>query len=133
VLLGIIGANALAAGQIAFSCMTVPFMVVYALSTAASMRVAHGIGIGSVSAARQAGWISIGFGICYMGAVAVVLWLFPDLLARLFLSADDPAAAEVARLAASFLAVAAVFQIFDGIQVVVVGALRGLRDTAVPF
>lgn len=133
VLLGVIGANALAAGQIAFNCMTVPFMVVYALGTAASVRVAHGVGIGSMTAARQAGRLSIGFGLCYMAGVAVVLWLFPDQLAGLFLDADDPNAAEVARLAGTFLAVAAVFQVFDGTQVVVVGALRGLKDTAVPF
>ncbi len=133
VLLGVIGANALAAGQIAFNCMTVPFMVVYALSTAASVRVAHGIGRGNMTAARQAGRLSIGYGLCYMAAVAVVLWLFPGLLAGLFLDAGDPNAAEVAGLAASFLAVAAVFQIFDGTQVVVVGVLRGYKDTAVPF
>jgi MATE family multidrug resistance protein len=133
VLLGVIGANALAAGQIAFNCITVPFMVVYALSTAASVRVAHGVGSGSMAAARQAGGLSIGYGFCYMAGVAVILWLFPDLLSGLFLEPDNPNSDEVARLAASFLAVAAVFQIFDGTQVVVIGALRGLRDTAVPF
>lgn len=133
VLLGVIGANALAAGQIAFSCITVPFMVVYALSTAASVRVAHGVGSGSMPAARQAGALSIGYGFGYMACVAVALWLFPDLLAGLFLEADNPNSAEVARLAASFLAVAAVFQVFDGTQIVVIGALRGLKDTTVPF
>lgn len=133
VLLGVIGANALAAGQIAFNCITVPFMVVYALSTAASVRVAHGVGSGSMTAARQAGRLSIAFGLCYMAAVAVVLWLFPDLLAGLFLEDANPDSEEVAQLAAAFLAIAAVFQIFDGTQIVVVGALRGLKDTTVPF
>jgi MATE family multidrug resistance protein len=133
VLLGVIGANALAAGQIAFSCITVPFMVVYALSTAASVRVAHGVGSGSMTAAQQAGRLSIAFGLCYMAAVAVVLWLFPDLLAGLFLEDANPDSAEVAGLAAAFLAIAAVFQIFDGTQIVVIGALRGFKDTTVPF
>ncbi len=133
VLLGVIGANELAAGQIAFSCITVPFMVVYALSTAASVRVAHGVGIGSLAASRQAGRLSIGYGFCYMICVAMVLWLFPEFLAGLILNADTPDAVEVVRLAASFLAVAAVFQIFDGTQVVVVGVLRGYKDTTGPF
>lgn len=133
VLLGVISAQALAAGQIAFNCITVPFMVVYALSTAASVRVAHGVGIGSMTAARQAGHLSIAYALCYMAGVAVVLWLFPDLLAGLFLDSADPDAAEVTRLAGAFLAIAAVFQVFDGTQVVVIGALRGLKDTAVPF
>ena len=133
VLLGVIGADALAAGQIAFNCITVPFMVVYALSTAASVRVAHGVGTGSMAAARQAGRLSIGYGLGYMACVAVLLWLFPDLLAGMFLEAENPNSAEVARLAASFLAVAAVFQVFDGTQIVVIGALRGYKDTTVPF
>ena len=133
VLLGVIGANALAAGQIAFNCITVPFMVVYALSTAASVRVAHGVGSGSMVAARQAGRLSIGYALCYMACVAVALWLLPDLLASLFLDAEDPNAAEVAQLAGAFLAIAAVFQVFDGTQIVVICALRGLKDTTVPF
>lgn len=133
VLLGVIGATALAAGQIAFSCMTVPFMVVYALSTAASVRVAHGVGIGSMAAARQAGRLSIGYGFAYMLCVALVLWLFPEFLAGLFLDNEAPDSAEVLALAGAFLAIAAVFQVFDGTQFILLGALRGLKDTAVPF
>jgi MATE family multidrug resistance protein len=133
VLLGVIGANELAAGQIAFTCTTVAFMVVYALSTAASVRVAHGVGSNDLTGARQAGRLAIGYGTCYMIGVAVMLWLFPETLAGLILNADTSDAAEVVRIAAAFLAVAAVFQIVDGIQVVVVGALRGYKDTTVPF
>jgi MATE family multidrug resistance protein len=133
VLLGVIGTTELAAGQIAYNCITVPFMVVAALSTAASVRVAHGMGVGSAAAARQAGRLSIGFGICYMALIALVFWLMPEQLAALFLAADDPYAAEVSATAAAFLSVAAVFQIFDGTQVITVGALRGVKDTTSPF
>jgi MATE family multidrug resistance protein len=133
VLLGIIGTTALAAGQIAYNCMTMPFMVVAALSAAASVRVAHGVGIGSPAAARRAGKFSICFGIGYMALIALAFWLFPEQLAALFVDSGDADAREVIVLAASFLGVAAVFQIFDGTQVITVGALRGVRDTTGPF
>ncbi len=132
-LMGTLGAVALAANQIAYSVMAVLFMIPAAIGQAATMRVAFGIGAGSIPAARQAGLLSIAFSAVYMAAMAALLWMMPRTTAGLFLDAGDPANAETLALAAVLLGFAAIFQVVDGIQVTAVGALRGLRDTAIPF
>ena len=68
-----------------------------------------------------------------MGVMALTMMLFPHTLIGLFLDRTDPANAEVIRLAVSFLAVAALFQVFDGAQAIAAGMLRGLQDTRVPM
>jgi MATE family multidrug resistance protein len=69
----------------------------------------------------------------FMAAMAVLMWLSPELLIALFIDRDSAVNAEVVRLAVSFLAIAALFQIVDGAQVVGAGMLRGLHDTSVPM
>ena len=133
VLMGVLGATALAASQIAVVSASVAFMIPAAISQAATIRVAHGIGGGSVAAARQAGYLSILLGAAFMALVSVVMWLFPEAIAAVYLDTGDPANADTLALAAVLLAITAVFQIVDGIQVVATGALRGLKDTTVPF
>lgn len=68
-----------------------------------------------------------------MSATAVVLWAWGRPIAGLFLDLSVPANAAVALVAVEFLAVAAVFQVFDGSQTIAMGALRGLKDTRVPM
>jgi MATE family multidrug resistance protein len=65
--------------------------------------------------------------------MATVMWTAPAAIAGLFIDATDPANAPVVRAAVTFLAVAALFQIFDGGQVIGAGALRGLKDTRWPM
>jgi MATE family multidrug resistance protein len=65
--------------------------------------------------------------------MAIVMLLLPHPLIRLFLDSADPQSAPVIPLALSFLFLAALFQIFDGAQVVGAGMLRGLHDTRVPM
>jgi MATE family multidrug resistance protein len=132
-LIGTLGAAALAANQIAFSICAISFMIPAAIGQAATMRVAYGMGAGSVPAARQAGFIAIGFSAGYMALMAVLLWLFSREVASLYLDRADPANAGSLALAAVLVGIAAVFQIVDGVQVTAVGALRGIKDTTVPF
>ena len=68
-----------------------------------------------------------------MLATATVMWTAPEAIVGLFIDAGDPANAAVVRAAVTFLAVAALFQIFDGGQVIGAGALRGLKDTRWPM
>jgi MATE family multidrug resistance protein len=69
----------------------------------------------------------------FMSLMALVMWTLPQTIAGLFIDAGDPANAAVLRLAVTFLGIAALFQIFDGGQVIGAGALRGLKDTRWPM
>lgn len=64
---------------------------------------------------------------------ALVLWLFPEPIVGLFIDVDDPGNARVVAIAVSLTSIAAIFQLFDGLQVVALWCLRGLRDTLVPM
>jgi MATE family multidrug resistance protein len=68
-----------------------------------------------------------------MAVAAVVFWTLPNLLVSLYLDVSAPGNTDVVRLAVSLLGVAAVFQVFDGVQVAASGALQGLKDTRVPM
>ncbi|HSV29789.1 MAG TPA: MATE family efflux transporter, partial [Candidatus Omnitrophota bacterium] len=72
-------------------------------------------------------------GVGFMAVMAAMLTGFPMPLIDAFLDFADPATAPVVAHAVTFLAVAAIFQIADGAQVVGAGALRGLKDTKVPM
>ena len=68
-----------------------------------------------------------------MLAMAAVMWTAPGAIVGLFIDAPEPANAAVVRAAVIFLAIAALFQLFDGGQVIGAGALRGLKDTRWPM
>ena len=68
-----------------------------------------------------------------MGAAAVVLWSAPDAIVAVYVDIADPANRETVEIVRRLLAIAAVFQVFDGMQVIAAGVLRGYRDTLVPM
>lgn len=122
------GAVPLAAHQIAISAASFSFMAPLGISSAAAVRVGQAVGRKDASAARRAGWTAIGTGGCAMVAFALAFLLLGNEIARVFTD-EQP----VIHLAASILSVAALFQLFDGTQIVAVGALRGLGETRLPF
>jgi MATE family multidrug resistance protein len=126
-MMGWLGATALAAHQIALSCAAFTFMFPLGLSMAVSMRIGRAIGEGRVSALRPIGLGAQAMSVLVMGSFAVVFAIAGETLAGWFVSDS-----EVVALATKLLVVAAVFQLFDGSQVVGVGALRGLADVKVP-
>lgn len=126
-MMGWLGATALAAHQIALSCASLTFMVPLGLSMAASIRISKALGSGRSDALRAIGFGVLGLSGVIMLVFAVVFMMGGALLARGF-TAD----AAVITLAAQLLVVAALFQMFDGTQVVAAGALRGLTDVKVP-
>lgn len=127
VMIGWMGATALAAHQIALSCAAFMFMFPLGISMAVSMRVAKAVGEGRGEALRRIGLGALGVACLIMSTSAVGFAWGGEWLARGFVT--DP---EVIALAARLLVVAAFFQLFDGTQVVFIGALRGLADTRVP-
>jgi MATE family multidrug resistance protein len=131
-LMGMISADALAAHAVALQIAALSFMVPWGFAQAATVRVGRHLGEGDRLAIGRAGWIAFVLGVCFMAVMALLIWLFPRELMTLFLD-DTPANARVIGLGVSFLALAALFQIFDGAQVVGAGMLRGLHDTRVPM
>ncbi len=132
-MVGWLGPITLAGHTIALQCAAVAFMVPLGIAQAGTVRVGIAAGRRDRAGIGRAGWTAFAMGIVFMCLPALIFWLFPDQLARLFITAEDPDAATVLGIAASLLAVAAVFQLFDGAQVVGLGVLRGLNDTRVPL
>ena len=133
ILMGVIGATALAANQIVITVIAMTFVVSMALGEAAAIRVAFGMGAGDPAQSRRAGLLGITIGALFMAAAALVLLTAPETLTGLFLDLDDPANREVVELTASLFVIAALFQISDGVQAISSRALRGLRDTFTPM
>lgn len=131
-LMGLVGEAALAAHAIALQIAALSFMVPWGIAQAATVRVGVMLGRGDTGGIARAGWTAWAMGTGFMSVMAIFLFLFPEQLIGLFL-ADTPDNAEVLRLGASFLVIAAIFQIVDGAQVVGAGVLRGLHDTRVPM
>ncbi|PTD22921.1 MATE family efflux transporter [Sphingomonas fennica] len=132
-LMGLLGQDPLAAHAIAIQIASVTFMVPLGLAQAATVRVGLAVGRRDRIAMGRAGWTAWAMGVGFMGLTAILMITAPRLLIGIFLDAHNPANAEVVRLAISYLALAALFQIVDGAQAVGAGMLRGLHDTTVPM
>ncbi len=123
-----LGPIPLAGHQIALNCAALTFMVPLGISSAAAVRVGQELGRRDPDAARRAGWSAIFIGVGFMACSGAVFVSIPKFIARLF--TPDPA---VIRVGAQLLLVAAAFQLFDGLQTVATGALRGAADTRTPM
>ena len=126
-LMGLLGTTQMAAHQIAINLASFTFMVPLGVSTATAVMVGHAIGAGDETRARRAAIAGIIIGTAFMCASALVFRLFPGGLARAY--TGDVA---VVTLAATLIPIAGVFQVFDGIQAVAAGVLRGIGDTHAP-
>jgi len=117
-----------AAHQIALNLAGVAFMIPLGLGSAGAVRVGHAVGAGDRPRASAAGWTAILLGAGFTAVAAGVFILVPRQLIGLF-SKD----ADVLSVGSSLLFLAAVFQLFDGIQGVITGTLRGIGDTRTPM
>jgi len=133
ILMGLLGAAALGAHQLVLNCASITFMVPLGLSQAATVRVAYELGAGRAFAARQAGFTALALGTLFMGATAVVLWTFPQAIIAVYVDIAEPANRDVVQIARRLIAIAALFQVVDGMQVIAAGALRGYKDTMTPM
>jgi MATE family multidrug resistance protein len=132
-LMGWIGATALAAHQIALQVATILFMVPFGISLAATVRVGHAVGRRDAVAVRRAGFGAIVLGGVLMVAMTAIVVALRHDIPLLFLGGDAPADTDTARLCATLLLIGASFFITDGVQGIAAGALRGLNDTRVPM
>ena len=123
-----LGAVQLAGHQIALNTVAFTYMVPLGLSSAAAVRVGQAIGRRDPIAARNAGNTTILLGGSFMACMSVALLVFPRYVARLYTTDEI-----VIHTAITLLAAGAAFQLFDGIQCVATGALRGSGDTRTPM
>lgn len=128
VLAGRLNPSSLAAHQIAINIASLTFMVPYGISSAGAVRVGHAIGGGDFAGAARAGWMALLFGTSFMLCAAAVFVSLGRPIIGSF--TGDPA---VLGVGVSLLAIAAIFQLFDGLQGVATGILRGLGDTHTPM
>jgi MATE family multidrug resistance protein len=131
-LIGTFGATPLAAHQISMSVASVTFMVPLAISQAVNVRVGYYMGQKAPRAARSAGIAAFTLGVGFMSIMATTLLTIPGFIAGFYMTVGDPTRGEVIALAVRLLTIAAFFQVFDGVQTIAAGALRGLKDTRVP-
>ena len=127
-LAGRLEAATLAAHQIVLNVASVTFMVPQGVGSAGAVRVGRSAGRRDPFGVRRAGWAALTLGAGFMSAAAVLFVLAPHPILRLYTS--DPA---VTRAGTTLLLVAAFFQLFDGLQAVATGVLRGLGDTRTPM
>jgi MATE family multidrug resistance protein len=123
-LAGRLDAFSLAAHQITLNIISFTFMVPLGVASAGAVRVGHAIGRRDAIGASHAGWTALALGVAFMLWAAVILLAIPGALIRLF----SPSAGVIA-IGVSLLFVAAMFQVFDGLQGVATGVLRGAGDT----
>ncbi len=133
---GVLGKNAQAANQIALNLSSMTYMVGVGLSVAAMVRVGNQKGLQNFPELRRIGKSVFFLTLVIEIVFATIFLVGKDWLPTIYLDVDDPTNQqdnlEVIALAAKLLLVAAFFQISDGIQVVVLGALRGIQDVKIP-
>jgi MATE family multidrug resistance protein len=127
-LIGRLDAASLAAHQIALTAASITFMVPMGVSGAGAVRVGQAVGRGDSRSAAEAGWAALALGAGFMILAGLSFVAVPRSIIAPF-TRD----AAVVAIGVSLLRVAAAFQLFDGIQVVATGVLRGLGDTRTPM
>lgn len=132
-MIGTIGTAELAAHQIAIQCAAYTFMVPMGIGIAASVRVGQAIGREDILGAQRAGYVAMLLSVGFMFLAALLFWIVPEKVIGLYIDVNLADNLDVVRHAVVLLGVAAVFQVFDGVQVAASGALRGMKDTRIPM
>jgi MATE family multidrug resistance protein len=127
VMTGWMGTTVLAGHEIALSLASMTFMVPMGVAGAAAVMVGHAVGRGDVAASRRDAVAALVVGVGFMAGCAILFAIIPETLAGIY--THDAA---TFALAATLIPIAAVFQVFDGTQVISSSILRGAGDTRVP-
>jgi len=133
---GLLGKNPQAANQIALNLSSMTFMVAMGLGVAAMIRVGNQKGLLKFKELRRIAFSIFFFAVILAVAFAILFLIFRFQLPKIYVDLSDVSnlndSIEVVNIAAKLLLIAAIFQISDSVQVVVLGALRGLQDVNIP-
>ncbi|MFT5225130.1 MAG: MATE family multidrug resistance protein [Polaribacter sp.] len=133
ILSGVIGAKTLAAHEIVMAWVGIPFVLAFGLAEATMIRVAQAVGKGQILAARRVGNLAMLLGVGLLSVMVIIPLGYSDQIIRLFISSSDVGFKEVSTLAAQLLMIAAIFQVFDGLQAIAARALRAFKDIITPL
>lgn len=128
IMLGWISKESLAGHQVAIGMAGMTYMISFGLASGTTIRVSHAFGDGDPNEIKQTVFASLHLVIAFMALMGILFVVLRNHLPLLFTS--DP---QVIQVAAGLLVVGAFFQIFDGVQVVLLGALRGMADVQIPM
>ncbi len=128
IMIGWLGTAPRSAHQIVLNMSSVTYMVVTGIATGATIRVGNARGRQNLAEAREAGYAGIWLGGMFMAFAAIVFLLGRDVLPTFYNKHPD-----VLSLTSGLMVMAGIFQIFDGVQAVGLGVLRGLQDVVVPM
>jgi len=133
---GLLGKNAQAANQIALNLSSMTFMIAMGLSVAAMIRVGNQKGLQKFTELRRIAQSIFLLGLVLASVFALIFFIFHEHLPKIYVNLDDPVnykdTSEVVVIAAKLLLAASIFQLSDSLQVIVLGALRGLQDVKIP-
>lgn len=124
---GWVGTQALAAHQVSLNIASITFMVAWGISFAASVRVGQAMAHGNKKSARERGYAALFLIFAAMSSFGIILVIAHNFIPQLYIHDED-----VIAVAKKLLMICAIFQIFDGLQGVAVGVLRGLGDVGFP-
>ena len=133
VMMGWIGALPLAAHGVAIQLASLTFMFHIGMSQAATVRAGRALGRGDELGLRRGGVAAIGLSMAFAVFTMGLFLIVPELLISGFIDPDDPARDTIMTIGVALLAMAALFQVVDAVQVMALGLLRGVQDTAVPM
>jgi MATE family multidrug resistance protein len=132
-IMGLIGIAQLAGHTIALQIAAFAFQIPFGIAQAATIRVGFHYGAGDSAGAGRAGLAALLLCLGFQAMSSALMLLAPHLLISIYLDPGVQANAAVAAFAVQFLVIGAAFQLFDGVQAVAAGSLRGLQDTQVPM
>ncbi len=128
-IMGLFGEAPLAGNQIALQYLGTLMAVVFSIASAVTVRMGHKIGENNFVAATRASHAGVFLSLCFMSFLLVIYWSFPEWLISIDLDVNDPKNAAIIPFAKQFLAVCAIFQLFEAIRITLFGSLRALKDT----
>lgn len=132
-LMGLIGQAELAGHTVALQVAALAFQIPFGIGQAATIRVGYHFGARNIAAITAAGRAALVLATGYMVVPAAAMILAPYFVLSLYVDPAAPKNAAMVGHAVQFLAIAAAFQLFDGLQAVLAGGLRGLQDTRTPM
>ena len=132
-MMGWIGTVELASHGIALQAAALTFMVHLGLANATTVRTAHAAGAGDRAGLRLGGKVAIALSMVFAMVTVTAFLTLPVPIISLFLDANNPESAQIVAYGTALLAVAALFQVVDALQVMALGLLRGVKDTRAPM
>jgi multidrug resistance protein, MATE family len=132
-MMGWVGTVELAAHGIALQLASLAFMIYLGLSNAVTVKVGRAHGEGDADGMRAVGLASVALTFAICAVIATTFVAVPQTLLGLFLDEQQKDVAAILRFGGTLLVIAALFQLFDAMQVIALGLLRGVQDARVPM